>query len=280
MGKDGSKIRYVLLGISGVCALVSISMLLVLSGTGAFGTSDDLVPMASTDTTETTIQDDGENPKVDNSDSAHESVRIETEQPAVSDEAKDAQTTTDTSSAKTEDTKTESSSSSPSASSSPSTVKITASTNSASDNANNNTDSSNTDNSSASTPTSDSTNSAHTHEWQTEVKTDYVEAKTHTEEKTITGADIYEYHTVCNECGAYLDSEEALTEHFQKNSSHAQSGYTTNYPVVVGKEPSTTETETVVDEPAHTDVTTIKTCTICGAIEESTDVQYQLLKES
>lgn len=113
-----------------------------------------------------------------------------------------------------------------------------------------------------------SSGSAHTHMWRTEEKTVDVPAVTHTETVTTPGEDIVEYHTVCDDCGAYLDSQAALESHYRNYPSHAAHGYTTGVPVVTGQKPGKTETKTVVDSPATTKTVTVKTCTVCGAVEE------------
>lgn len=113
-----------------------------------------------------------------------------------------------------------------------------------------------------------SSGSAHTHMWRTEEKTVDVPAVTHTETVTTPGEDIVEYHTVCDDCGAYLDSEAALESHYRNYPSHARNGYTIGVPVVTGQKPGKTETKTVVDSPATTKTVTVKTCTVCGAVEE------------
>lgn len=113
-----------------------------------------------------------------------------------------------------------------------------------------------------------SSDSAHTHMWRTEEKTVDVPAVTHTETVTTPGEDIVEYHTVCDDCGAYLDSQAALESHYRNYPSHAAHGYTTGVPVVTGQRPGKTETKTVVDSPATTKTVTVRTCTICGAVEE------------
>ncbi len=113
-----------------------------------------------------------------------------------------------------------------------------------------------------------SSGSAHTHMWRTEEKTVNVPAVTHTETVTTPGEDIVEYHTVCDDCGAYLDSQAALESHYRNYPSHAKNGYTIGVPVVTGQKPGKTETKTVVDSPATTKTMTVRTCTICGAVEE------------
>lgn len=115
---------------------------------------------------------------------------------------------------------------------------------------------------------SPSSGSAHTHMWRAEEKTVDVPAVTHTETVTTPGEDIVEYHTVCDDCGAYLDSEAALESHYRNYPSHAKNGYTIGVPVVTGQKPGKTETKTVVDSPATTKTMTVRTCTICGAVEE------------
>lgn len=115
---------------------------------------------------------------------------------------------------------------------------------------------------------SSSSGSAHTHMWRTEEKTVDVPAVTHTETVTTPGEDILEYHTVCDDCGAYLDSRAALESHYRNYPSHAKNGYTTGVPVVTGQKPGKTETKTVVDSPATTKTVTVRTCTVCGAVEE------------
>lgn len=115
---------------------------------------------------------------------------------------------------------------------------------------------------------SSSSGSAHTHMWRTEEKTVDVPAVTHSETVTTPGEDIVEYHTVCDDCGAYLDSQAALESHYRNYPSHAKNGYTIGVPVVTGQKPGKTETKTVVDSPATTKTVTVKTCTICGAVEE------------
>ena len=115
---------------------------------------------------------------------------------------------------------------------------------------------------------SSSSGSAHTHMWRTEEKTVDVPAVTHTETVTTPGEDIVEYHTVCDACGAYLDSQAALESHYRNYPSHAKNGYTIGVPVVTGQKPGKTETKTVVDSPATTKTMTVRTCTICGAVEE------------
>ena len=115
---------------------------------------------------------------------------------------------------------------------------------------------------------SSSSGSAHTHMWRTEEKTVDVPAVTHTETVTTPGEDIVEYHTVCDDCGAYLDSQAALESHYRNYPSHAKNGYTIGVPVVTGQKPGKTETKTVVDSPAITKTVTVKTCTVCGAVEE------------
>lgn len=113
-----------------------------------------------------------------------------------------------------------------------------------------------------------SSGSAHTHMWRTEEKTVDVPAVTHTESVTSPGEDIVEYHTQCDDCGAYLDSQAALESHYRNYPSHAKNGYTIGVPVVTGQKPGKTETKTVVDSPATTKTVTVKTCTVCGAVEE------------
>lgn len=113
-----------------------------------------------------------------------------------------------------------------------------------------------------------SSDSAHTHMWRTEEKTVDVPAVTHTETVTTPGEDIVEYHTQCDDCGAYLDSQAALESHYRNYPSHAKNGYTIGVPVVTGQKPGKTETKTVVDSPATTKTVTVKTCTVCGAVEE------------
>ena len=115
---------------------------------------------------------------------------------------------------------------------------------------------------------SSSSGSAHTHMWRTEEKTVDVPAVTHTETVTTPGEDIVEYHTQCDDCGAYLDSQAALESHYRNYPSHAAHGYTTGVPVVTGQKSGKTETKTVVDSPATTKTVTVRTCTICGAVEE------------
>ena len=104
--------------------------------------------------------------------------------------------------------------------------------------------------------------------WRTEEKTVDVPAVTHTETVTTPGEDIVEYHTQCDDCGAYLDSQTALESHYRNYPSHAAHGYTTGVPVVAGQKPGKAETKTVVDSPATTKTVTVRTCTICGAVEE------------
>ena len=113
-----------------------------------------------------------------------------------------------------------------------------------------------------------SSGSAHTHMWRTEEKTVDVPAVTHTESVTTPGEDIVEYHTQCDDCGAYLDSQAALESHYRNYPSHAKNGYTIGVPVVTGQKPGKTETKTVVDSPATTKTVTVRTCTVCGAVEE------------
>lgn len=113
-----------------------------------------------------------------------------------------------------------------------------------------------------------SSGSAHTHMWRTEEKTVDVPAVTHTETVTTPGEDIVEYHTQCDDCGAYLDTQAALESHYRNYPSHAAHGYTTGVPVVTGQKPGKTETKTVVDSPATTKTVTVRICTICGAVEE------------
>ena len=115
---------------------------------------------------------------------------------------------------------------------------------------------------------SSASGSAHTHMWRTEEKTVDVPAVTHTETVTEPGEDIVEYHTVCDDCGAYLDSDSALKSHYRNYPDHAKDGYTTGVPVVTGQKPGKTETVTVVDSPATTKTVTVRTCTVCGAVEE------------
>lgn len=115
---------------------------------------------------------------------------------------------------------------------------------------------------------SPASSSAHTHMWRTEEKTVDVPAVTHTETVTEPGEDIVEYHTVCDDCGAYLDSDSALKSHYRNYPDHAKDGYTTGVPVVTGQKPGKTETVTVVDSPAATKTVTVRTCTVCGAVEE------------
>ena len=115
---------------------------------------------------------------------------------------------------------------------------------------------------------SSSSGSAHTHMWRTEEKTVDVPAVTHTETVTTPGEDIVEYHTQCDDCGAYLDSQAALESHYRNYPSHAAHGYTTGVPVATGQKPGKTETKTVVDSPATTKTVTVRTCTICGVVEE------------
>ena len=113
-----------------------------------------------------------------------------------------------------------------------------------------------------------SSGSAHTHMWRTEEKTVDVPAVTHTESVTTPGEDIVEYHTQCDDCGAYLDSQAALESHYRNYPSHAKNGYTIGVPVVTGQKPGKTETKTVVDSPATTKTVMVRTCTVCGAVEE------------
>lgn len=113
-----------------------------------------------------------------------------------------------------------------------------------------------------------SSGSAHTHMWRTEEKTVDVPAVTHTESVTTPGEDIVEYHTQCDDCGAYLDSQAALESHYRNYPSHAKNGYTIGVPVVTGQKPGKTETKTVVDSPTTTKTVTVRTCTVCGAVEE------------
>ena len=115
---------------------------------------------------------------------------------------------------------------------------------------------------------SSSSGSAHTHMWRTEEKTVDVPAVTHTETVTTPGEDIVEYHTQCDDCGAYLDTQAALESHYRNYPSHAAHGYTTGVPVVTGQRPGKTETKTVVDSPATTKTVTVRTCAICGTVEE------------
>lgn len=115
---------------------------------------------------------------------------------------------------------------------------------------------------------SSASGSAHTHMWRTEEKTVDVPAVTHTETVTEPGEDIVEYHTVCDDCSAYLDSDSALKSHYRNYPNHAKDGYTTGVPVVTGQKPGKTETITVVDSPATTKTVTVRTCTVCGAVEE------------
>lgn len=115
---------------------------------------------------------------------------------------------------------------------------------------------------------SSSSGSAHTHMWRTEEKTVDVPAVTHTETVTTPGEDIVEYHTQCDDCGAYLDTQASLESHYRNYPSHAAHGYTTGVPVVIGQKPGKTETKTVVDSPATTKTVTVRTCTICGTVEE------------
>lgn len=115
---------------------------------------------------------------------------------------------------------------------------------------------------------SSASGSAHTHMWRTEEKTVDVPAVTHTETVARPGEDIVEYHTVCDDCGAYLDSDSALKAHYRNYPGHAEDGYTTGVPVVTGQKPGETETVTVVDEPAATKTVVVKTCAVCGAVEE------------
>ena len=113
-----------------------------------------------------------------------------------------------------------------------------------------------------------SSGSAHTHMWRTEEKTVDVPAVTHTESVTTPGEDIVEYHTQCDDCGAYLDSQAALESHYRNYPSHAKNGYTIGVPVVTGQKPGKTEMKTVMDSPATTKTVTVRTCTVCGAVEE------------
>ena len=77
--------------------------------------------------------------------------------------------------------------------------------------------------------------------WRTEQKTVEVPAVTHQETVTTPGEDIVEYHTECDDCGAYLDSEAALESHYRNYPSHAKDGYTTGVPVVTGQKPGKTD---------------------------------------
>lgn len=110
----------------------------------------------------------------------------------------------------------------------------------------------------------------HAHQWKESESIRHVAEKSHVETVTVPGDDITETHTVCDECGAYLDTEKALEQHYRNNPSHAAKGYTIGVPVVVGQAPGTTEKRTVVDVPAHDEVVVTKTCVVCGAVEQET----------
>lgn len=118
------------------------------------------------------------------------------------------------------------------------------------------------------TETLPTTPEEHTHTWIEETETIEVAEVTHTEQQTVPGADIVEYKIRCDACGATFANTDELATHYLSNPTHPSAGYTTNYPVVVGQEPSTTQTITVIDTPAHTEIVTKKVCSVCG-IEET-----------
>lgn len=100
---------------------------------------------------------------------------------------------------------------------------------------------------------------SHVHKW----KTINHPAETHKEEQLVCEAydeDIYEYHMVCNACGAYLDppmSAEERTDHM----CNCNSGYTDGTIKVGTKHyDAKYETVTVVDKEAWTETV----CETCG----------------
>ena len=107
----------------------------------------------------------------------------------------------------------------------------------------------------------------HAHTWETTESVRHVPETSHVETVSVEGADIIEYHTECGACGEVCDGEDALAAHYQLNPTHTKAGYITGVPVVVGKEPSTTEERTVVDSEARDEVVATRRCSVCGAEE-------------
>lgn len=112
---------------------------------------------------------------------------------------------------------------------------------------------------------------AHVHTWSVRETVRHEAAKEHVETVTEPGQDVVETHTVCDACGAYLDDEAALEAHYRSNPSHASAGYTRGVPVVTGQTPGTTRQVTVVDSPERDVVVKVKTCTVCGQVEEEVE---------
>lgn len=112
--------------------------------------------------------------------------------------------------------------------------------------------------------------SSHTHDWSITSKTIHHDAVTHTETVYDGGEDIVEYHTICDDCGTWLDTERTMAEHYSEFPLHAKNGYTIGYPVVVGNTGGSSHQETVIDSEAYDETITTKTCKICGTVETET----------
>ena len=110
----------------------------------------------------------------------------------------------------------------------------------------------------------------HIHQWKVSETVRHVPEESHVETVEVPGRDIVENHTVCDACGAHIDTEDAMAAHFQENPSHAKAGYTEGVPTVVGREAGGSDRVVVVDEAAHDEFVTTKTCTLCGATEQET----------
>lgn len=110
----------------------------------------------------------------------------------------------------------------------------------------------------------------HVHQWKVSETVRHVPEKSHVETVEVPGRDIVEEHTVCDACGAYIDTEDAMAAHFQENPSHAKAGYTEGVPTVVGREAGGADRVLVVDEAAHDEVVVTRTCTLCGATDQET----------
>ena len=110
----------------------------------------------------------------------------------------------------------------------------------------------------------------HVHQWKVSETVRHVPEKSHVETVEVPGRDIVEEHTVCDACGAYIDTEDAMAAHFQENPSHAKAGYTEGVPTVVGREAGGADRVLVVDEAAHDEVVATRTCTLCGATDQET----------
>lgn len=117
----------------------------------------------------------------------------------------------------------------------------------------------------------ESSEDEHAHQWKVSESVRHVDEVSHVETVTVPGATTYTYMIECDACGYRCSSTEELAAHYQSYPDHAHRGYTTGVPVATGKEPDTTESRTVVDEPARDEVVRVKTCSVCGLVEEEVE---------